>query len=598
VSQATTVPRLLLQRVAATPEAPAFSVPSGNSWVTHTWAAFLRHVRELAMGLVANGLQPQARVALLCSTRYDWVLADLAVLCAGGTITTIYPSSLADECAYIINDSTASIVIAENEEQVAKLAAMRAQTPSVQCVFTIDGKPSADGWVRRLDDLRHAGSDALQADFESHCLSVQPDHLATIMYTSGTTGEPKGVELTHDNWVYEAWAMESLKLLSIDDFQYLWLPLAHAFGKVLEVAQLAIGYHTAIDGRPDKLMDNLAKLEPTFVAAVPRIFEKLQARILEQAKRQSMAPAAVFTWALDVGKKMAALRRARQEPSRLLSMQYAAAQRLVLGDIRARFGQRLRFCISGSAPLAQALGEFFDACGVLVLEGYGLTESSAASFISRPSSVAFGSVGPPLPGTSLRLSDDGEVLLSGRGVMRGYRGKAQETAEVLKDGWLATGDLGELDADGRLCITGRKKDLIKTSGGKYVAPQDIEGRFKASCPVVSQAVVHGDNRPFCTMLVTLEAERIAPWAQRNGLPADLAAIAQDPRTHAYLKGFVQELNRTLPSFATIKNFAILPNDLSEAAGELTPSLKVKRRVVEAKHRALLDGFYAGKLVDL
>jgi long-chain acyl-CoA synthetase len=421
--------------------------------------------------------------------------------------------------------------------------------------------------------------------------AVTPESLATLIYTSGTTGRPKGVRLVHDNWAYEGKAIEALELLRPEDLQYLWLPLSHSFGKVLLSGQLAVGFATAVDGRIPKLVDNLAVVRPTFMAAAPRIFEKVQHRVVAMAghglKRR------IFDWAFRVGRRTAELRKAGKEPTGPLALQHALADRLVFAKLRERFGGRLRFFVSGSAALSQDVAEFFNAAGVLILEGYGLTETSAASFVNRPDRVRFGTVGLPLPGTEARIGDDGEILVRGPGVMRGYHNLPEETAATLAgDGWFRTGDVGELDGDGFLCVTDRIKDLIKTSGGKYVAPQSIEIAFKAVCPYAAEIIVYGEGRPYCTALVALDAEAIGGWTGEHGM-ADrpIAELAADEQVRAMIAGYIEEANRRLPRWETIKRFTILPRELTVESGDLTPSLKLKRRVVAAKHRDLLEALY-------
>ncbi|MDP2272432.1 MAG: long-chain fatty acid--CoA ligase [Archangium sp.] len=593
-----TVPEMLLHRLAATPDNTAFSYPVGSGWKQVSWKQFGEQVRHVSMGLRAIGLQNEERVAILCNTRYEWIVADIAILGAAGATTTIYPSNLADECEYIINDSNTRYVFAENDDQVAKLTSVRAKLTNVKNVITIDGKSSGDGWVLSLSDLMDKGKQATQAEWETVCKSVKGQDIATLIYTSGTTGKPKGVILTQDCWVYEAEGIDEMKLLVPDDVQFFWLPLAHSFGKVLEVAQLKIGFHTAIDGRVDKIVENLGHVKPTFVAAVPRIFEKVYNKVIDGAKKGGGAKYAIFKWAVGIGAEVSRLRQKRQEPSGLLAMKYSVATKLVFSKLQQRFGGRLRYFVSGSAALSRDMAEFFHGAGILILEGYGLTETSAASFVNRPTNFKFGTVGPPLPGTQVKIAEDGEILIKGRGVMRGYHNLPEQTAETIKDGWLYTGDIGELDSEGLLKITDRKKDLIKTSGGKYVAPQNIEGKFKMICPYVSQSLVHGNNRNFCTMLVALDKDAIGDWAKSNGVGGTYDQVVKDPRTHALIKPFVQELNKGLASYESIKNFAILPKDMTLEDGDLTPSLKLKRKVVETKYKELIDGFYTGNLAEL
>jgi long-chain acyl-CoA synthetase len=597
---ASTVAQMFLDRVAATPDRDAFLYPEGSGWAKLTWRQTGEQVREIACGLRAIGLADEERCAILSGTRYEWIFVDLAILCAGGATTTIYPSNTPDECAYILKDSNSVFCFAENDAQVAKLVAKRAGLPQLKHVIVIDGKSGHDGWVLTLAELRAKGKAAHEKDpaaYERIAHAVKPESLATMIYTSGTTGQPKGVELTHDCWAYEGHASAELGMVTIDDLQYLWLPLAHSFGKVLEGLQLTVGFATAVDGRIDKLVENLGVIKPTFVAAVPRIFEKVYNKVVTGATEAGGMKAKIFRWALGVGKEVSRLRQHGQEPSGVLSMKYAVADKLVFSKLRDRFGGRLRLFVSGSAPLSRDLAEFFHAAGLLILEGYGLTETSAATFVNRVSRYKFGSVGLPVPGTKVKIAEeDGEILISGRGVMRGYHNMEEATRETLTDDrWLRTGDIGHLDGDGFLFITDRKKDLIKTSGGKYVAPQALEGKLKLICPLISQVVVHGNNRNFCSALIALDPEAIGKWASENGVANDYAALTKNDQVRAAIQGCVDQLNQGLASYETIKKIAILPQDLTEASGDLTASLKLKRKAVEQKYKSLLDGFYEGAL---
>ncbi|MGW4801153.1 AMP-dependent synthetase/ligase, partial [Nonomuraea sp. NPDC004297] len=497
------IPSLLRDRIAATPDAEAYRVPAADGWTSLSWREVGEQVRGLALALSGLGSGPGARVSILCSTRLEWIVCDLAVLATGAATTTIYPSNTAAESAFVITDSGSTLVIAENDEQVAKLASVREQLPGVTQVIVIDGSPSDDGWVITLGSLADAPADG---DYDAMVDAIAQDDLATLIYTSGTTGRPKGVELTHDNWLYAAGAVREIDLISPDDLHFLWLPLSHSFGKLLEVVMIGIGVPTAIDGRLDKIADNLGVLRPTVMAAAPRIFEKIHNTVVANMRREGGLKLRIFDWARQTGNRVV---RARQRGAAVpvtTRLENAVADRLVFAKLRERFGGRIRFFISGAAPLSQEVAEFFDAAGLTILEGYGLTESSAGSFLNRPESVKFGTVGPPFPGTEVRVAVDGEILIKGRGIMRGYHGLPEETAEALEDGWLHTGDIGEVDEAGRLRITDRKKELIKTSGGKYVAPTYLEGRIKAACPYVSHVFVHGDLRNYVTALVTLDMD--------------------------------------------------------------------------------------------
>ncbi|MFW6639821.1 AMP-dependent synthetase/ligase [Nocardiopsis algeriensis] len=611
-SPASSVPDLFLSRVAASGGAVAFTYPVSSpdggpeTWEELTWEQTRDRVRDLALGLHSLGVTSQARCAIASGTRIEWILADLAILCAGGASTTIYPSSLPPDCAYIVSDSGSMVAFVEDDEQVAKFVAQRPRMPGLSQVVVLDGKGGEDGWVISLDELARRGAE-LHGErpelFEELVAAVRPDHLATLIYTSGSTGRPKGVRLDHANWLYESQAVKDLgdelraegrELLTPDDVQYLWLPLSHVFGKLMQVSQLRLGFTTAVDGRIDRIVENLAVVRPTFMAAAPRILEKVYNRVVMQAKEGGAATYRVFRWAAGVADRVARLREGGKEPSGVLALQHRVADALVFRKLRATFGDRLKFLVSGSAPLSADIGRFFYGAGITVLEGYGLTETSAGTFLNRPGDIRFGSVGLPLPGTEVKIAEDGEVLVRGGGVMRGYHNLSGATEEALtEDGWFATGDIGVLE-HGHLRITDRKKELIKTSGGKYVAPQGIESRFKSLCPYVGNLVVHGDRRPYCVALVTLDPEAIATWAQENGLGGlDYPDLAEEPRVREMVQEAIDELNEGLPRHETVKRFTILPSELTVEGGEMTPSLKMRRRAIEDKYRDVLDSMYEG-----
>ncbi len=590
-------------RVEEMPEREAFRFPVNESWQSLTWTQAAERVSAIAAGLLSLGIQPEQSCGIMSGTRVEWILADLGILCAGAATTTVYPSTTTDECAYILADSACNMVFAEDDSQVAKLLEKRAEMPALAHVVVFSGATDGE-LVINLDELERRGRAHLQAHpdaLDKIAAAITPEHLATIIYTSGTTGMPKGVRLTHDCWTYEGEAIREAKLVEPDELQYLWLPLAHSFGKVLVAAQLAIGFPTAVDGRIPKLLDNLAVVRPAWMAAAPRIFEKVYNRVVGQAKEAGGLKYRIFRWALARGREVSALRQRGSEPTGLLAVQYKIAQRLVFSKLAARFGGRLRFFISGSAPLSQDMAEFFHAAGFLILEGYGLTETSAASFVNRHEAYRFGTVGKPMPGTQVKIApEDGEVCIKGPGIMRGYHQLPEQTADVLTaDGWLRTGDIGEIDDRGFLRITDRKKDLIKTSGGKYVAPQHIEGQFKSICPVVSQVVVHGDQRNYCAALISLDEESISNWAISNGLASvSYSELTRHQAVRSLIQGYVDELNRKLASYESIKRFAILPRDLTVEEGELTPSLKVRRKIVERKYKDTLDALYEGSLASM
>ncbi len=581
--RAPSVARMFLNRVEATPQREAFRYPEHDGWTRVTWQQVGERVHRIAAGLISLGIELEDRVALASSTRYEWVLADFAVMCAGAATTTVYPTTNSSDVAYIVGNSGSRVVIAENQTQVDKLLEHRPELTGVQKVVVIDGKGDG-GWVITLDELEQLGKQLLADSpnvIEDRVSSIEPDHLASIIYTSGTTGRPKGVRLTHGAWTYTAAAIDALSILGPDDLNYLWLPLAHAFGKVMLALPLLVGFPTAIDGRVEKIIDNMAVVRPTFMGAVPRIFEKAHARIVGMVAEEGGLKKRIFDWAIDVGLKVSHVRQTGGTPSRSLLVQHKIADRLVFSTIRERFGGRLRFFVSAAAALDRDVAQWFDAVGIVVLEGYGLTETSAASFINRPAAYRFGTVGLPVPATDVKIADDGEILLKGPGVMTGYHDLPDATAEAIEqDGWFHTGDIGEIDPDGFLRITDRKKDMFKTSQGKYVAPSHIAATFKGICPYVSELLVYGEGEPYCVALVGLDSEAINEWAAKNGLGGkSFAEIARDERTRELIGGYIDELNQQLNHWEQIKKFAIIDRELTIDAGDLTPSMKLKRKVV-------------------
>ncbi|CAI9414667.1 AMP-dependent synthetase/ligase [Nocardioides sp. T2.26MG-1] len=593
--RAASLARMFYDRVAATPDLEAFRFPGEEGWRSVTWRQTGETVRTLAAGLLALGIRPEERVAILSNTRVEWLQADLAIMCAGAATTTVYPTTSADDVAFILADSGSRVVFAEDDVQIAKLRERRDALPDLTRVVTFDGQADG-GWVLSLHDLVALGARHLvdhPGVVDETVAAIGPEHLATLIYTSGTTGQPKGVELPHRCWTYIGSAAENLDILSPDDLQFLWLPLSHSFGKMLEAVQLQIGFPTAVDGRLERIVENLAAVRPTFMAGPPRIFEKVHGKVVQTIQEEGGVKHVLFRWAFRVGDRVARARIDGVRPSRLLTAQHAVADRLVLSKIRERLGGRIRFLVSGSAALSPDVAHWFHAAGLLVLEGYGLTETSAGTCMVRPQDPVFGYVGKPLDDTEIRIASDGEIFVRGPGVMRGYHHLPDATAEVLsEDGWFATGDVGELDAQGRLRITDRKKDLIKTSGGKYIAPQAVEIIFKAVCPLASQMIVHADGRSYATALITLDPEALVQWGKAEGLhDTDYESLAASPQVRDYVQACVEELNGRLNRWETIKKFRILDHDLSVENGELTPSMKVRRKVVEAAYRDLIDSMY-------
>ncbi len=589
-----------LERVGKSPDAEAFRFPVGETWESVTWQEAGTEVSRLAAGLLALGVQPEQRVGIASGTRYEWILADLAIMCAGAATTTVYPSTNEEDTAYILADSECQVVFAEDDEQVAKLTARKSELPHLSRVVTFErasGTAADDDWVMGLEALAEKG-DAYLAEHPSAiddlAEQITGDQLATLIYTSGTTGRPKGVRLRHSSWVYEGEAIRAQGILDETDLEFRWLPMAHSFGKVLMSTQMACGFAAAIDGRVDKIVDNLGVVKPTFMGAAPRIFEKAHGRIVTMQAAEGGAKEKIFKQAFKVGLEVDRRTREGQSVPLQLKVQHGLFDKLVFSKVRDRFGGRVRFFISGAAALNRDIAEWFHAAGIVILEGYGLTETSAGSFVNHPDDYKFGTVGNVFPGSEVKIDPDtGEILIKGPGIMDGYHNLPEETAKTLtEDGWLRTGDKGEVDSDGFLRITGRIKELFKTSGGKYIAPPAIESKFKAICPYASQFVVFGNERNFCVALVTLDPDALTDWAKENGVSGEYADIVASDACQSMVAGYLDQLNAQLNRWETIKKWKLLDHDLSVESGELTPSMKVKRNVVEDNYAELIDSFYA------
>jgi len=587
---------LFLQRVEKSPDKEAFRYLDGGKWVSVSWREAAERVQSLAAGLLALGVEPEQRVGIASSTRYEWILADLAVMCAGAATTTVYANTNAADTAYILSDSESRLVFAENADQLAKLTERRAELPGVDKVVVFEGTGDGD-WVMTLDDLADLGVKYLSEQPQSvgdAVDGISSDRLATLIYTSGTTGRPKGVRLRHEAWVYAGVAVSELRILSDDDLQLLWLPLAHAFGKVLISAQIACGFASAVDGRVDKIVENTAVIKPTFMAAAPRIFEKAHSRVVMDQQERGGWKEKLFQRAFAVGKEVGRRRRDHKSVPLPMTLQHRLFDRIVFSKVRQVFGGRIRFFVSGSAPLNREIAEWFHAAGLLILEGYGLTETAGAGFINRLENYKLGTVGLPFEGTDVRISDEGEVQTTSALVMAGYHNLPDATkAAFTDDGWLRSGDKGEVDADGFLRITGRIKEMFKTSGGKYIVPPAIEAKFIALCPFASQFLVFGEARNFCVALIALDPDAVSGWAAERGLSGkSYAELVKLPEVQALVDEYVKKLNSELNRWETIKKWALLDHELSVERGELTPSLKVKRSVVEERNKEVLDSFYS------
>lgn len=585
---------MLRARVAATPAGEAFRYRgTDEQWISIDWVETQRRVDVLAAALLDLGLRHEERVVIVAGTRIEWVLADLAINCAGGATTTIYPNTTGADFDYIVSDSGSVIMVAENDTQLAKLDAAPEVAAAVHTVILMDGEGDGER-VLSWAQLVARGEAKLQAEpgiVDQAIAACTPDGLATLIYTSGTTGKAKGVELLHSCWLYEGLALRDMEIIPPDYVQYLWLPLSHVFGKALIAAQLAIGFSSAVDGRVDRIVAGLGEVRPEFMCGAPRIFEKVRAAVMLAAPRGAVQ-SKIARWAFAVGRDSRQYRQAGEPMPVRMRASYAVADRLVFSKLKERMGGNVQFFISGSAKLNEQVQSWFYSAGLLVVEGYGMTETSAISCFNVPWTPRLGTVGPALPGTELRIAEDGEVLIKGPGVMRGYHNDPERTAEVLVDGWFHTGDIGVLDQDGYLSITDRKKDLMKTSGGKYVAPAKVEGVIAATIPYVSQVVTVGDGRKYISALLTMDRDNLTKWAARKGLhELPYEELTQHPELRKTLDRFMASANAKLERWETVKRYAVLPSELSVDDGGVTPNMKIRRKVVAERYAALVDSLY-------
>jgi long-chain acyl-CoA synthetase len=588
--------RMFWHRVRASGPAPAQLARQSRQWRARTWAEVGEIVRELALGLLALGLRPGDRVGLLSRTRAEWVQADCAILSAGAIAVPIYPTFTAMQLAHITGEVEARGLVVEDATQLVKVLEVRHALPTLEWIIVIEGYDGRDAAVITWDALRRTGREnaaTLDGELARRIASPGPDEVATIVYTSGTTGPPKGVVQTHANHLAALGAAAEATQAGPGDVHLLFLPLAHAFARLEGFMGPYLGLVTAFAESLDRVPDNLREVRPHFVCAVPRFFEKAQTRILGAVEARSPLQRWAFTLALRVGRALSARQQTARPVSGILRLAHRIADRAVLRRLRQAFGGRLRFAVSGGASLARETAEFFHALGLLILEGYGLTETCPVLTFNRINRFRFGSAGPPLSGVELRIASDGEILARGPNIARrGYYRNAAATADAFEaGGWLRTGDVGYLDTDGFLVITDRKKDIIVTSGGANIAPQNLERLLRAD-PLIGEAMVYGDRRPYPVALLALNPDELARVARRQGLGlTDAGEVAGHPAIRDRVARLIEEANRELPSYARIKRFALLPTTLTEAAGEVTPSLKVRRAVVAERYQDLLESLY-------
>ncbi len=589
ITGATTLGRMILS-ASERGEDVALRYPRGEELCSITYRELGEQSRAIARGIIGLGVNAKDVVAILCSTRAEWTVCEAGCVCAGTVVAPIYQTNSPEECLYVLSHSEARLVFCEDAAQVAKVAQIRARCPSLEHVIVIDGH--APGAIT-LQELRGHGDGVGADEVERRVREVEPDEVATLVYTSGTTGPPKGCMLTHANFL-SATAMYRGQL-ELDDVQpviYMFLPLAHVLARVAQTVVIDVGGTLVYwAGDPARIADEIARSGLTHFVAVPRIYEKMHTAIVSAVESRGRPARLLFAWALEVGRRARIAQRAGKSLGALSAARLRVADRVGLAKARGLFGPDIKLALVGAAPIDKTLLDFFDACGVLVLEGYGMTESCAAATLNTASAPRFGTVGRALPDSEVMVTDDGEVMLSGPHVFAGYHRDAKATAATLSEGWLKTGDLGRLSSDGYLTLTGREKDLIITSSGKNISASNIESALRET-RWISEAVVYGDRRPYLVCLVVLDPDEAPKLAEQLGIPADLNDMPRDERVHAALQADIDATNERFARVEQIKRFRVLDHELTQAAGELTPTLKVKHSVVYERYAALFDELYA------
>lgn len=592
MSKSTTLGSSILNMPDRDPNHIAIKFKVRDEWKEKKWNDYYHDIETVAAGLLSLGVKPGDRVAIMANTRYEWSVCDLAIFGIKGVTVAVYQNNTPEDVEFILNDSGARVLISETRGPLKIFEAVHQQCPLVEKLIVFDEtcpNPEAITW----NQLQKIGAEYLKAhpnQFRELCDSLTPDDFATLLYTSGTTGRPKGVVMTHRQAFSEVSEAFPYAGANAKDVSLSFLPYAHVLGRIEHWGHLYIGFTMAYAESIEKVRGNLQDVRPTIMVAVPRIFEKIYAGILAQIQTQPLK-LKLFNWAIGVGRKVGDHKMSGQTLPLDLLLQYELAKRLVLGKITDAFGGRLRFAISGGAPISKDIALFFHSAGVLILEGYGLTETTAAVTVNVPYNYRFGSVGRPIGDVQLKIAADGEILVKSDKVMKEYYKNPEATKEVFTDGWFHTGDIGEILPSGDLKITDRKKDLIKTAGGKYVAPQRLEGLLKLS-PYVSHVHVHGDQKKYIVALITLDRPAVANLAKERGVP-------YEDWNHLVASNFVQDLirkvvadsNSELASFESIKKYLVLPHEFTVESGELTPSLKVKRKVLDQKFKTEIDGLY-------
>jgi long-chain acyl-CoA synthetase len=559
-------------------------------------------VRDIAVGLIDIGIEPGERFCILANTRPEWSYVDMAATSAGAIVVPIYQTNSPEECHWVISDSDACAVVCEDEQQLAKIAAIRERLPNLRTVIVIDPPAGSQAnavaddrdelAVITLEQVRERGRGRSAEELEARRAAVRPEDPFTFIYTSGTTGPPKGCVLTHGNYRAIIDMIRTVREIREDELSYLYLPLAHSYALLIQLAAFDLGSTIAYFGGDAKqIVGELQEVKPTYLPSVPRIFEKIYT--LAQAAIEAMSPEDQERAhkAIPLGTKVRDMTERGEPVPQELQAAFEEADEQLFKNVRAIFGGRVRHATSGAAPIAKEILEFFWACGVPVFEGYGMTETATAATISTLEDHRFGTVGRALPGVELKIAEDGEILVKGPNIFSGYHNQASTSFGAVENGWLHTGDLGSIDDDGYLSITGRKKDIIITAGGKNLTPANIENDLKQS-RWISQAMMHGDQRAYPVVLITLDEEEIPVYAREHGLPEDIPSLAKDPSIHALIQQEIDRANAKYAQVEQVKKFVILDHDLSQATGELTPTLKVKRNVVNQKYADLFDALYA------
>ncbi|MDY5589850.1 MAG: long-chain fatty acid--CoA ligase [Arcanobacterium sp.] len=587
-------------RAEATPDVVGWMYPDENDeWQELSWKDFRDRTHLVAAGLLGIGIEPRSAVAISANTSIRWVLTDFAVNCIAAVTCAIYPNTHANDVQFIVSDSEASALVVESQQLLEKMIHIPAIEHNVKRIIILNGGVSGeyahDERIVTWDSLIAAG-ERFQADNPGRVRelinSTQRDDLATIIYTSGTTGRPKGVELTHDNWIYEGTAWGANDTLYPTDIHYIWLPLTHAFGKAMLLVDIYTGCVTALDGRVAKIVENMAKVKPTLMCGVPRVFEKVRAGT-ENAAKPGTPKAALLKHAMKVAEKSFPYRSQGKPMPALLAAQYKLFDKLAYSTIRNLLGGRLRFLVSGSARLDPDLQKWFFNIGIKLLEGYGVTETCAVTTYNRPQDFNFGTVGKLAPGTTARIAENGEILLRGGGVMRAYHHDPELTAVMTEGGWFHTGDVGSIDDEGYVRITDRIKDVMKSSNGKFISPAAVEGALTSSSAAISQAVAVGEGRKFVAALIALDPDWVAQWAKLNGFAVSYSEALTMPELRRTLQEEVQQANKKLSRWEQVKRFAFLPGEMTAEDGTATPTSKVKRRLVIEKYAELIEKIYAG-----